>query len=187
MAIDINNLTADDIAQLRGVLGIKEEGLRSPVRGPLKDLREPQNPKDRLHRPNFFWSADAPPDAPYIGPFPRLLFRVSDGHVEERKVQTPAQYEQLLEQGWDDAPPLTIPPAQVGPTLSEMLEGLSDAEKAAIMAAHQEDRVTAIRAQLMTLAPEEVARLLGTVSGETASAAPRRGRPRKVAADGDGA
>ncbi len=87
--MNLTDFTPEQLAQLHALLEKTEaEGQRTGARKFLHDLRDPQNPKARLNRPNFFWSADPDPAAkPYVHQeYPKLMFRLEGDQVVETMV-----------------------------------------------------------------------------------------------------
>lgn len=184
MALDISQLSQDDLSQLRQLLGLNE-GLGSSLLGPLSPMKPRQLHDLRLlptkddPRPTFFWSAESPRDHA-VGPgtpFPRLMWH----KVTNQEITVKNQRE--LDTREED---YTVDPPEMGPIdpqqeLAELMAQLSESDRKLLMESMQQTRVDSIRKQLDALSPAALDDVLGRVPSAVEEPTRKRGRPRKIA------
>lgn len=175
--MDITNLSPEMQATLMRLLEqyqdgtlVQQQGTRSPLPGPLKDLRDPGDQKKRLNRPMFaFTQVDS-----YTTPteYPKVKWHQNgtDTLVLSRAA------EDALGSEWGDTPSgKALDPAER--VKAEMM-ALSQEDQELVRSTMREARLKSIQAAMAELSPAEVEALMGA---EPAKRGP--GRPRKV--DGD--
>lgn len=128
---------------------------RSPIPKPLTDLREPSDPKKRLHRPSFFFETG--PDLPPYRhqEFPKIKWHTSGAET----VVLTREAEAALGPGWANEPvvPITNPVEQARADLS----GLTEAERQSVLDAHRQARIDLIRQRLSGLSETDLDALMG--------------------------
>jgi len=177
--MQLSDLTPDQLQALVALAEAQGDAIgRTGARKFLHDLREPTNPKARLNRPSFFWSADADPNAkPYTHQaYPKLMFRLEDDQVVETVVFTQAA-EQALGDRWSAAPPLVERQSSEDAVMAE-LASLSEEDRAAVLESQRQARLVSITSRLDKLSDAALARVTGQ---------PKRGPGRPKRAHGDGA
>lgn len=155
MALDLTKLTPDDIAQLKALLGVKEDADgRSPIWRPLTDMRPPKTARGRLNRPHFEQSAEEPPEGTTIPAFPRLFW---DGAGIERKIHEDQLH--LVGTDWTSAPPLAS--AVVDPMIRIQAEfdALSPEDQQFVLNAQKQARLSRLHSLLADLPDQDVASL----------------------------
>ena len=154
MSLDLNSLTPDIIQKLLDLVNSPQgtAAMRSPVRKPLTNLNMPQSARDRLHRPHFEWSADAPPEGVTIPPFPRLYW---DRHGREIRVESGEDLMTRDTTGWTDAPPLgkALTPAEL---VQAEFDSLSDEDKQLVLTATKQAKLGRIQEAMGQLNPAEL-------------------------------
>lgn len=155
-------------------------GTRSPVRTQLKDLRDPMNPKAKLHRPSFSWSADADPEAPPYQhqAFPKLMFHARQGEIVVMNEEALS----ALGPDWKDAP-ITIAKVSPADAVRAEIDSLSPEDRELFLSMQREARMKRIQALMGELTDAELA----AVVQATPDAAPKRGPGRPPKSHGDGA
>lgn len=180
---DISQLSPEVIEQLRSTFqGVPDPTQRSPIRKVLTDLREPSNPKDRLNRPSFFWSADESMSdkRPYVlKHYPKLKFKLDDAGKLAETVVLNEHSEATLGSEWSDAPPF-LPPTTAQDRLKAELAELSDEDRAFVLEAQRKARLERLMGSLSNLSDTALA----DVSGSAMPVKRGPGRPRKASADG---
>lgn len=144
-------------------------GTRSPVRTQLKDLRDPMNPKAKLHRPSFSWSADADPDLPPYQhqKFPKLMFHERQGEIAVLDEEGLAK----LGPDWHEEP---IQPVNVAPVdaVRAEIESLSAEDRELFLTMQRDAKMKRLQALMAGLNENELAAL------NAATPDVKRGRPR---------
>ncbi len=156
MALDLSNLTAEDIAQLKALLGVKEEpNGRSPIWKPLRDMRPPTTAKGRLNRPHFEWSAED--DGHTVIPaYPRLYW--DEGGVE-RRVEN-AEKDKDTPETWRTSPPGKPAPIDIAAVLQAQFDALSPEDQAFVLEAQKQTRLQKIHALMSGLSESELSGLV---------------------------
>jgi hypothetical protein len=142
---------------------------RSPVRAPLTDLRTPQNPRDRLNRPTFFFEMGQPnpSDQGRYLPYPALRYKLVNGVPTERRVDSEIEDLQVQRQGWSDVPihvtPLTVDQQHAADlaALQEAVAGLSADDRQRVVEAQKQDRLDLLHQKLADLPEATLALVLG--------------------------
>ena len=184
MSIDLNDLSAEQIDQLRGLIngGINSFGLDALGRSPQKprqltDLTLPPTATDP--RPTFFWSAEKSryTDTARTTLYPRLMWSPSGVEVTVRDAKAEATH---TAQGFVLLPPASIPAPDPVDELGVALESLSDVDRQALLASVQANKIAALRDRMAQLSAEQLDALL--TNTDTATPEKRGpGRPRKEA------
>lgn len=153
-------------------------GTRSPVRTQLKDLRDPANPKAKLHRPSFSWSADADPDTPPYRhqTFPCLRFHARQGEIAVMNQEAL----EALGPDWHDAPIAVKAVAPVDAARAE-IDSLSPEDRELFLSMQREARMKRIQSLMAGLSEHELASLVMSTPDVPVKRGP--GRPPK--SDGD--
>ncbi len=179
MINDISELSPNALAQLTALLRGQptQEEARSGARKVLHDLREPRNPKDRLNRPSFFWSVDASEaDKPYVVQwYPKLMFKLDEAGALVETVVMSEGAEKALGPDWHTKPPMTTPMSNADRLKTE-LASLSDEDRAFVLEAQRQSRLSRLQASLSNLSDAA----LTEVAGETVTAKRGPGRPKKT-------
>ncbi len=152
-----------------GTLG-QPNGQRSPLPGPLKDLRDPGDPSKRLHRPMFaFTQVDS-----YTTPreYPKVKWHQNG---TDTLVHTRAE-EAALGDEWGDLP--TGKALSLPERIKAEMAQLSPEDQEFVKEMTRKARLTNIQAALADLSPAEIDAVMAQ---EPAKRGP--GRPKK--ADGD--
>lgn len=181
MAIALDQLPPEILALLKQNEG---ERSRSVVRAPLTDLREPANPKDRLFRPQFHWSAEPDEEGkrPYkYRAYPKLVWNEAG---EERVIRSKAD-EAALVGDWRETPPVLLPTNPVHDIESE-LASLTPEEREMVFEAHRAQRLARIQAKLGQLTDEQLTQVAG-VGDAVAPSKRKPGRPKGSVTHGDSA
>lgn len=132
-----------------------EVGMRSPVRKPLTDLREPADPKKRLHRPSFFFEY-----GPDVGPYRHQEYPKVKWHENGTDTLVLSRAaEEVLGPEWGDSPH-NAPADAVGQVRDDLM-ALTPEEKTLVMDAYREARISAIRRKLEGLTEAELDAVLG--------------------------
>jgi hypothetical protein len=154
-------------------------GMRSPITKPLTDLREPSDPKKRLHRPSFFFET-GPDLPPYVHQeYPKVKWHQhqTDSLGRQVDIYVPnAAAEAALGPEWMDRPSGT-PLAAIDQVQQEMML-LTDEERQMVVDAHRDARVKSVQAKMAKLSDAELSSVLPNT--------PKRGPGRPKKADGDG-
>lgn len=153
MAIDLTKLTAEDIAGLKALLGVKEaEGARSPVWKPLSDMRAPTTTKGRLNRPHFEWSAEDDGHT-FIPAYPTLYW---DDHGVERRIES-AEAEKQIPATWKPYPPRKA--AIVDPLVKaqEEFDALSPEDQQFVLQAQKQARLNRLNEMMSALTDTQLA------------------------------
>lgn len=136
----------------------KSEGTRSPVPRPLTDLREPSDPKKRLHRPSFFFETG--PDLP---PYKHQEYPKVKWHQNGTDTLVLSEAaEKALGPEWGDIPQGT--PLDMVDVVKAELADLTPEEQAMVFEAHREARVKSLLAKFDTLSDAELAALETSVA-----------------------
>lgn len=160
-------------------------GQRSPVRQPLTDLRTPQNPRERINRPSFFFEMGERPEPYVYKPYPALRYKLVNGKVEERRVDHAGEDEPLKADGWLTAPPYVAPKtveqqqAESMSALQAELDSMSPEDRAWVLEAQAQARRQALMAKMAGLSETDLA----AVAGDP----PKKRGPGRPKAHGDGA
>jgi hypothetical protein len=154
--IDLSNLSPEQIAQLRAVLGTTDAaaGARSPAWKPLSDMRPPTTAKGRLNRPHFEWSAD--PDGMTVIPdYPTLYW---DGAGIEHRVES-AEADATTPATWKPYPPSKA--AIVDPLVKAQAEfdALSPDDQAFVIQAQKKARLNKLHEMMAGLSDKDLATL----------------------------
>ena len=185
MSIDVSQFSQDDLAQLRQLLsgGTDSFGLDALGRSPnkprqLQDLRLMPTATDP--RPTFYMSAESPRhagDLTKTKPYPRLMW---DASGKEITVASRTAQETYTAQGYVLVAPSDVAPADPVEDMTEALNALSEADRKALLASVQADKIAALQAKMAALSPEQLDAVLATATeGEPEKRGP--GRPRKEA------
>ena len=163
-------------------------GTRSPIRQQLKDLREPSNPKGKLHRPSFSFSADADPDAPaYMDQrFPTLRFHpklVSEKNPSGEMLVPNQDALDKLSDEWQEQPIVHAAVSAFDAARAD-LDSLSEDDRATLLEMQKAATMNRIQAALAGLTDAERATLLAS---RPIDAPLKRGPGRARKSDGDGA
>jgi len=151
--IDLDHLTPDLIAQLRGKLGITEQqGQRSPLRTPLTDLRMPRSQKERLNRPHFEWSAEDDGHTE-IKPFPRLYW---DGNGIEQRVESAEELQARSQPDWTAAPPMATALSAADRARQEFAM-LSPEDQAFVLDSQKKARMSRLHERMSLLSDADIA------------------------------
>ncbi len=154
--IDLDNLTPDQITQLRSMLGVTDttQGQRSPAWKPLRDMRAATTAKGRLNRPHFEWSAEDD-GVTVIKPFPRLMW---DDKGVERKVVSAEDLE-TVPASWMPYPPSKA--AIVDPMVKMQAEfdALSPEDQMFVLEAQKKARLNKLHEMMAGLSDTDLASL----------------------------
>lgn len=157
---DIASLSPDELGALKARLdGLTDTSGRSPLRPrQLHDLNLKPTAEDP--RPTFFWSAEKPRNAgdlSKIHPYPRLMWHAETG--EEITVVSASAQATRAASGYLLSPPFAV---AIDPMamLAAQLDALSEQDRALLIESQKQDRIAALRAQLVALPEEKLAALL---------------------------
>jgi hypothetical protein len=184
MSIDLNDLSAEQIDQLRGLIngGINSFGLDALGRSPQKprqltDLTLPPTATDP--RPTFFWSAEKSryTDTARTTLYPRLMWSPSGVEVTVRDAKAEATH---TAQGFVLLPPASIPAPDPVDEMADAMAALSEADRKALVASIQASRIQALQEKASLLTDEQLSALMAAADAvEPEKRGP--GRPRKEA------
>lgn len=123
-------------------------GKRSPVSGPLKDLRDPGDPQKRLHRPSFFFQTTDSYTTPTEYPKVKWHQNGTDTLVMNR------QTEDALGPEWGDTPSgKAMDPAE---RIKAEMMALSAEDQDLIRTAMRDARLRKIQEAMWELSPAEI-------------------------------
>jgi len=186
MAFDVTQLSQDDIATLRQLMGggLDSFGLDALGRSPnkprqLQDLR--LNPTATDPRPTFYMSAESPRNAGDLTktkPYPRLMW---DTKGKEITVASRTAQETYTAQGYVLVAPADAPPADPVDDLTAALEALSETDRKALLASVQASKIAGLQEKMASLTPEQLDAVLASATDVQGESSEKRGpgRPRK--------
>lgn len=162
------------VAQLTQQLQTQQQqvtGRSTEIRKPLSNLLDPP-PSATVAKPNFFFEGRNSVERTQPGPFPALRFRLTETGIEEKACKNQADLDALGPE-WQVGHPV-VTPLSPSEEIEDALASLTPEERAAVLAESHVQRRSALTAKLAALAPADLAGVAD------ASAAPKRGRPRKT-------
>lgn len=161
---------------------LNQNGLptRTGARPVLTDLREPRTPKEKLNRPNFFWSADEEPGKPPYRhqEFPKIKWQQDGDQIREVLVRS-ADEEAALIGAWSNFPPL-VAPQTTADAIQAQLDALTPEERQLVFEAQRQQRMAALQAKLAAMPDAQLAKLMAADAAGEEPAKRGPGRPRKV-------
>jgi len=130
-----------------------QQGRRSPVGQALTDLREPSDPKQRLHRPSFFFEM-----GPTLPPYRHQAYPKVKWHPTQPDTTVlTAEQEAALGDDWQDQP--SGQPLNVAAQIQAEMQTLTPEERDAVLDAHRRARVELLQRKLSALTEAELAAL----------------------------
>ncbi len=151
--IDLDNLTPDQIEQLKGILGSTGGVNRSPAFKPLKDMRMPTTQKGRLNRPHFEWSADDDGNT-WIKPYPRLYW---DAAGVERRVESA---ETPIPSDWTSYPPSKAAIVDPMVRMQQEFDALSPEDQQFVLDAQKKARLNRLNEMMAGASEANLAALM---------------------------
>lgn len=151
--IDLDNLTPEQIEQLKGILGSTGGMNRSPGWKPLKDMRAPTTQKGRLNRPHFEWSADDDGQT-VIKPYPRLYWDANgiEKRIENAETPIPAD--------WSAYPPSKAAIVDPMVRMQQEFDALSPEDQQFVLEAQKKARLAKLNEMMAGMTEANISNLV---------------------------